>query len=817
MECGDLLAPNMLYEIITLLNQQRELDIIYFDEDIVSKNGKQRNSPWFKPTVISPITLLSKNYLDHCFLRRSYFFELGGYDTSLEGAHEWDLAFRAIENSQHIAHIAKVLYHRRQSENITDADEDPLPRTREAQEQCISAHLQRTDPEIRSHRVVHLPNDVIRVHLPVSNEKVSIIIPTKDKKQLLSSCLQSILELTQYPSYEIILVDNGSSDPDTLAYYSELEKEPRVRIIQFTGLFNYSAANNLGATIAEGKYFLLLNNDTQVLTGDWLSELVGWAERPQVAAVGTKLIRPDKTIQHAGIVMGLLGHGSHVFDGCQDYTNSCYGSSEWYRNYMAVTGACMMIPRDVFESMNGFNILYKLGYSDIEFCLRAIEAGYQIIYTPFASLLHHEGGTRGLEQPLSDILRATLQMLPVIQSGDPFFNPNISYLSRKPLPACEPDDIREKHLEHILRHFELIATKGTENTFFKHFYKRFEPSAWPLLPIDTPPSSTTSRPGKRLLLISHDFSQSGAPLVLQQLAEYLRNQGYRLRVLSPVEGPLYQQYLDSGIETQIAPDLLDDARIIAEHAMEHDLVLANTILSWRAVHAASAMGKPCLWWLHEGEAGQSLARFNDRVQSTFPVAEKVIFPAHNTAGLYKSFTSGDNFVTAYIGVQIANTNNDIPLIDVEGSKFRILSTGSLEPRKGQDILLKALAAIPESIRENLDCYLIGRSLDPQFHSRLERIARQKNLHQVHMIGKVAPDEVWSYLQTADVFVLPSRNEVLPSSVLEAMAMGKAVVATRVGGIPEILSDGETGILFPPEDPIALADILMRLYHNQDLV
>lgn len=476
-----------------------------------------------------------------------------------------------------------------------------------------------------------------------------------------------------------------------------------------------------------------------------------------------------------------------------------------------------MIPRDVFESMNGFSTIYRWGYSDIEFCLRAVETGYQIIYSPFAALLHHEGATRGLEQPLSDILRATLQMYPVIHSGDPFYNPNISYLSRKPLPACEPDTIREKHLEHILRHFELVSTEGSENTFFEHFRDRFAPSAWPLLPIDTPPTATTPRVGQRLLFISHDFSRSGAPLVLQQLAIYLRDQGYRLRVLSPEEGPLYQQYLDSGIETQIAPDLLDDARIIAEHAMEHDLVLANTILSWRAVHAASAMGKPCLWWLHEGEAGQNLARFNIRVQSTFSVAQKVIFPSQNTAELYTRFTPGDNFVTVYIGVQIAEPVNNISPIDVESSKFRILSTGSLEPRKGQDILLKALLSIPDSARENMECYLIGRILDPQFHSRLERIIRRKNLHQVHMVGEIAPEEVWSYLETADVFVLPSRNEVLPSSVLEAMAMGNAVVASRVGGVPEILSDGITGILFPPEDPLALADILVNLYHNQDLV
>ncbi len=446
LDHDDTLAPNTLFEVANALNARPEAELIYFDEDKLSEFGEQRSEPFFKPDW-SPELLLSANYLMHSVIRRDLFMAVGGFATDVAGAQDWDLVLRCTERSGAIVHIPKILYHWRQLAGSTAVTYEAKPYVFENQLRIVAAHLQRQG--IAEAEARFASPGVVQVSWPTQHSHVSIIIPTKEKIELLRPCLDSLLQLTAYEHYEVILVDTGSREAETLAYYAELRDEPRVRILDYAQPFNYSAANNFGAAHARGDLLLFLNNDIEILHPDWLEELVRWAERPEIGVVGTKLLYPDGRIQHAGVIIGMEGHASHVFWGVPEQYGGPFGSSEWYRDYMAITGACMMMRRTLFDEVGRFDEEYTLAFSDIELCLRAIATGYRNVYTPFARLRHHEGGSRGHHIPVDDMLLAYDHMHALVAQGDPFFNQNLSYTSRVPQRSRVDEQTREARLRYL--------------------------------------------------------------------------------------------------------------------------------------------------------------------------------------------------------------------------------------------------------------------------------------------------------------------------------------------------------------------------------
>ncbi|MCC6188024.1 MAG: glycosyltransferase [Anaerolineales bacterium] len=797
-----VLAPDALYSIARLLSQQPSLDVVYYDEDKISEDGRIRREPLFKPSAWSPDLLLSTNVLMRSAIRRSLLARMGGYDVRFDGAQEWDAALRLAETTRRIAHLPRVYYHWRQVPGSAARDANAKPWAMAAQKSLIEAHLGRLGCQGAG---VSFPSPGrVRVHWPTSGTRVSIIIPTRDKLDLLQPCLSSIFQHTTYPRYEIVLVDTGSTRADTWRYYDELKGQSvPVRVVPFTGEFNYSAANNLGACRARGELLLFLNNDIEVLDGDWLSELAGWAERPVVGIVGCKLIRPQGTIQHAGLVMGLAGHGSHVFDGSREDTYGPFGSSEWYRDYQAVTGACLMTRRAVFEALGGFDEAYQIGYGDIELGLRAGGQGYRVVYTPFARLRHHEGGSRGFFIPPADVLRAYQQMLPLVEAGDPYFSPNLSYLTREPTIAQTGEPPRASRLYRILVDFGLVG--GMRGI------KEATPAAPP------PPFGVASGPTpveRRALVVSHELSQSGAPLLMAHLARYLLAAGYALAVLAPRDGPLRQDLEAAGIEVQIDPATLDDARAVADRLPGFGLLLANTILAWRAVHAARARQVPCLWWIQESGFGQTLAQRTPALAQAFGAADRVMFASAFTAGLYAPYLRPDQQVVLTAGPERQAGGHDGRVVDRPVDKVMLVTLASFEPRKGQDVLISALAALPPDRRRQIELYLMGQVLDRRYYRRLQQKAGPGL--GIHLLGAVPHLEAMAYLAVADVFVLPSRDEVMPVALLEAMALGKPIVATTVGGIPEAVEHRASGWLVPPDDPGALAQALDHLVQDRAL-
>ena len=459
LDHDDALAPNALFSLASLLQRNPDADAICFDEDKLSEDGATRHSPWFKPQAPSPDLLLSTNYLMHGLFRRSLVAELSGFDPATDGAQDWDLALRVSERTTRIYHIPQVLYHWRQVPGSAAREATAKPWAIAAQRRALEGHLRRTGAV--GAKVQVSEQGLAHVLWPTFGLKVSIIIPTKDKAALLRACVGSILRATAYPSFEIVLVDTGSSEPATAALYAELAADPRVKVVELPGPFNWGRANNVGARHATGDRLLFLNNDTEVLDSGWLDELVGWVERREVGVVGARLVRPDGTTQHAGIAIGVEGHGSHLFDGSSGPVYGPFGSSEWYRDLLAVTGACMLVRRELFDALGGFDEAYSVGYSDIAFCLDAVARGLHVVYTPFARLLHHEGASRGLSLPPADVLRATMRMLPLIAAGDPFFSPNLAPTARVPAVADPTGEDALDRLATILRQFGLVYYDGS--------------------------------------------------------------------------------------------------------------------------------------------------------------------------------------------------------------------------------------------------------------------------------------------------------------------------------------------------------------------
>ncbi len=438
LDHDDVLSPDALYEVVEVLNEEHSAgqtanqsrpagDFIYSDHDLLSEDGLRRFGPLFKPGW-SPEIMLSANYLTHLtVIRTALIRQAGNFMMGTEGAQDWDLFFRVLELGAAVKHIPKILYHWRESATSTATDIYNKPEAPAHQVQAIQAHLSRQG--LPDARAFFDQSGFLRASWAIrGNPKVSIIVPTLNKLELISRCVRSVLDKTTYPDFELVIVDTGSTDPAVHEFYDRLGQEARVRLLHYKQPFNYSAVNNWAAAQTEGEALVFLNNDTEVIAPDWLEELLRWAQRPEIGPVGARLLKPDGTIQHAGVIVGLEGFAGHIFAGLPEVSNSLFGLTEWYRNYTAVTAACMMVRRAVFDELQGFDEDFILNGSDVDLCLRAGEAGYRVVYNPFAKLYHLESAThQGKATPPGDYLLSRQRYLPLLQAGDPFFNPNLSY------------------------------------------------------------------------------------------------------------------------------------------------------------------------------------------------------------------------------------------------------------------------------------------------------------------------------------------------------------------------------------------------------
>lgn len=421
LDHDDELTPDALYEVVTLLNDEPELDFIYTDEDKITVEGR-REEPFFKPDW-SPDLLLSMNYIAHfAIIRRSLLGEAGGFTEGLEGSQDYDLFLRLSEKTQKIGHIAKPLYSWRKIPYSTADDRQAKPYAHTAGRRALQAHLQRRGVSAEVCDGLNVPFGYrVRYHFE-EQPLVSIIIPTKDRVELLRRCLDLIEKKTTYRHFEILILDNQSEKKETLEYFA---RSPH-RVISVPGPFNYSRINNIGVTHAQGEILLFLNNDTEVIAEEWLTAMLEHACRPEVGAVGAKLLYPNRTIQHAGVVLGHGGVAGHAFWYLPEKEPGYFYFPQVIRNCSAVTAACMMMRKSVFTEVGGFDEQIHVAFNDVDLCLRVREKGYLVVYTPYATLYHLESATRKKLHPIENEAYFRKRWGKIVQAGDPYYNPHLS-------------------------------------------------------------------------------------------------------------------------------------------------------------------------------------------------------------------------------------------------------------------------------------------------------------------------------------------------------------------------------------------------------
>ena len=434
LDNDDELAINAFYEVVKVLNENPKLDLIYSDEDKIDMDGN-RSDPAFKPDW-SPDLLLGTNYISHLGVyRRSILEEIGGFRKGYEGSQDYDLVLRFTEKTtkERIKHIPKVLYYWRMLPTSTAVDQGSKGYAFEAGLRAVQDALVRRG--INGHATHGAANGLYDVYYDIESEKlVSIIIPTKNGYKDVQRCVSSIIEKTTYQNYEIIMADNGSTDPKMHELYAEFEQQlPGRFFVESIDIpFNFSTINNRAAKKAHGEYLLFLNNDTEVITENWLTLMVSFAQQERIGCVGAKLLYPNNTVQHAGVILGLGGVAGHGHYGYPHGDLGYFGRLAINVNYSAVTAACLLMKKADFDAVGGFEEAFTVAFNDVDLCLKVQALGRDNVWLHEAELYHFESQTRGYDDKGKKKKRFEQEKVmmeekwgPLIEN-DPFYNPNLT-------------------------------------------------------------------------------------------------------------------------------------------------------------------------------------------------------------------------------------------------------------------------------------------------------------------------------------------------------------------------------------------------------
>src|SRR6266404_194391 len=617
LDQDDELTPDALGEIALYLAEEPATDILYSDDDKVGAKD-YRYSPQFKPDW-SPELLLSYMYFSHLFvIRRALFADVGGLRVGLEGSQDYDLALRATERTNQIGHVPKVLYHWRALPNSTAASGGAKPKSFAAGLSAIQDAFDRRGIQA----TVFQPNWAIKAkcgifshRFPDEGPTVAIIIPTKNNLEFLRACIDSIKKTT-YRNYEVVIVDNESDDPLALDYLKSIPY--RVLRIPSPDGFSFAAINNRAVEQVNTDYVLFLNNDTEVISPQWLSEIVGYMKMAGVGAVGSRMLLPDGRIQHAGVVHGYYNQMAGPAFKLTPATDNGYLSyAKVTRNYSAVTAACMLTSKPLFESLGGFDEQnFAVAYNDVDYCYRLLAAGYRIVYCPEAELVHHEGASRGFR----DNPREPATFLQKYgDKVDPYYNPNLSL-------ADERFAIRAR-------------TAAPQNL------------------------------GRiRTLMCGFNLNREGAPYSQYEMTVRLKEKGVIDPIVySPDDGPLRQAYEEHGIEVIVSGHPLTGVTEAADYegriaafgrrlkGLKLDLVYGNTLQTFYAIAAAHHLGLPSIWNPRESEPWETYFDYLPRdiaqqALQCFAYPYQVVFVSNATLKVWQPLNSRHNFMVIHNGL-----------------------------------------------------------------------------------------------------------------------------------------------------------------------
>jgi len=769
LDHDDLLAPFAIYELARAANEFPEADILYSDEDRLSAEGK-RHAPFFKPEW-DPELLSASMYIGHLSAYRRFLaLELDGFRKEFDLSQDYDFALRATERARATRHVSHVLYHWR--EHPGSGSTGGKPDARRANLAALADAMRRRN----------LPAEILeyptanRARLKIERwPRVSVIVPT-DSPTRAQVCLQELPRATKYPDLELVLVTN-SQLAESLKF---LEAEgASIRLVPYDKPFNFSDKCNAGAQAATGERLIFLNDDVETDQADWIQNLIEPLENPEIGAVAPKLLYETGKIQHAGLVMGVRGLAGTAFHQRSADSTEHFNLAQSLRDVAALSAACLAMRRDDFLRVGGFDAVNTpIAHSDIDLSFRVRDVGLRCVYTPYATLRHAGHASIGIgetqvltqRRPRDKASIFLLKRWAGYTTHDPYFPDNM----REWLHADSPTPIRMSG--------------------------RNEPNAV----IET---------SADLLFVSHDLSLSGAPMMLFHAAAWSKQHGMFVTVMAPEDGPLRAKYEGEGIPLIIDPLVEMDHESFPAFARHFDCVVANTIRTSAVVRALKNEEVPVVWWLHEpGSVGEHYLREEPKLRAAMPLADLLLAPSERTASVYRPYTESP----------VKCLQNAIPDIGEQpfaasgASPLRFLLLASVEPRKGQDVFVKALAQLPTEVRKAAQFEIAGRILDPAFWPTIDSIAKQ--IENLTVTGALSHAEALAKLAAADVIVSPSRDEAMPTvTILEAMSLGKAIVTANVGGAAETFADGKNALLVRPEAPDELAAAIRRLIERPGLV
>lgn len=794
MDQDDELTPDALAHVALRAVAEPAADVIYSDDDKIDADG-ERFAPQFKPDW-SPELLLNYMYFSHLFvIRRELYHAVGGMRAGFEGSQDYDLALRVTEQARIVAHIPQVLYHWRVLPGSTAASGDAKPASFSAGLRAVQEALDRRGVRAEVSRpawAVAAKCGIFAPTFPDDGPSVAIIIPTKNKVEVLRTCIRSIKERTSYRNYKIVIIDNESDDPETLRYFAD-SPERVLRIDNPGGRFNYAAINNRAVEQVDSEYVLFLNNDTEVVSSCWLSQMVGYLGMAGVGAVGAKLVFPDDRLQHAGIIHGLYGGmAGPAFKLLPSWDSGYLSYVNVARNYSAVTAACMLTPRRLFLETGGFDAdTFAVAYNDVDYCYRLRQRSSRVVYCPAAELLHYENYSRGGGDNPAEIAAFKRKYH---SWNDPYYNPNLSL-----------DD-------------ERFAIAGRTLDLYEH-------------------------PPIRTLMCAFNLNLEGAPYSQYELTVYLKRTG----VIEPVvychlDGPLRRLYEEAGIPVEIFPHpllgkttLADYQQAIREFAawigtQGCELVYGNTLQTFYAIAAAREARLPSIWNPRESEPwqtyfdflGEEIAR---NALECFRYPYRVIFVAEATRAAWSPLNSRQNFTTIHNGLdpeRLASTLAQWPreqaraALAVAAGEIMILLLGTVCERKGQLDLLEAVMHLPAQDQQRVKVFIVGdrpSGYSQRLHDFLAAMPASVR-ERVRLVPETHDTAL--FYAAADIFVCSSRIESYPRVILEAMACTLPIVTTPVFGIAEQVRENVNGFFYAPGDSRALATALSRLVSDDSL-
>jgi GT2 family glycosyltransferase/glycosyltransferase involved in cell wall biosynthesis/ubiquinone/menaquinone biosynthesis C-methylase UbiE len=795
LDNDDELTPDALAEIALYIAEHPETDVLYTDDDKIDTTEK-RFAPQFKPDW-SPHLLLSYMYMSHAFgVRRSLFQQVGGLRLGYEGSQDYDLALRTTELAHHIGHIPLVLYHWRAAPGSTAISGSEKPASFAAGCQAVQDALTRRNQEATAFQ----PKWAIDLHLgifshefPDNGPTVTIIIPTKNQLKLLKACIES-LQKTTYENYQILVIDNDSDEADILDYFQQLSQDDKITVFNLPSQdkFNFAALNNQAVETVETDYILFLNNDTEVISPNWLSQMMGYAKLEKVGAVGARLIYPDDRVQHAGIIHGLHhGLAGHAFKLTHKDDFGYLAYSKVLRNYSAVTAACLLTPRQLFLELGGFDPhQFGVAYNDADYGYRLTEQGYHCIYCPDAQLVHKEGTSRGFKDHPQEVASFRRKYADKIDS---FYNPHLS--------------LSNEWFQVQPRHFTT--------------------------------AKTATKP--RVLMCSNALEYTGAPLHQYEIAVKLAKENKIEPVIFSVsDGLLRSAYEQHNIQVIVAEHPLinvyqQDAYETALQAFaeelqlhQYDVIYANTLENFFMVDCAEKIGIPSVWNIHESEPWQTYfdgfgSEIATQALNCFKYPYRIIFVADATRNLYLPLNSHHNFTVIHNGMdvkqfqQTAKTwtrNGAREALNLQETEMMILLLGTVCERKGQQDLIKALTQLPPEWYPRIRCFIVGDR--PSLYStELSQLVQQlPEALQTQITIVPETPETAKYYQAADLFVCTSRIESYPRVILEAMAYNLPIITTPVFGIPEQVRENINALFYTPNQPKELCNSLISLLENQ---